>query len=227
MAGLDLSMLHAGAILLDVKTGSMLDLKFIVDHPKTVKRLPDNAIAIKLPKGGRGHDKENRFFKILVEMRRALGILINEWSPSILCIENYAFGASGLVFQIGEVGGAAKIVAHDAGVPMVRLHDPNTVKMFATHNGNADKEMMAERIADRWGLDFSKYNQTPKNETISGDLYDAYALAQLGRLEYLLRAGEIDMKGWHPKEIQAFNRTTNSYPVSLLGREWIKADGDE
>jgi hypothetical protein len=87
-------------------------------------------------------------------------------------------------------------------------------------------------VCDRWGIDFSTFNQPkskptkkrpdPKqNRTTSEDLADAYSAAKLIWTEYQLRNGLIDLKDLHEKEIQVFNRTTKSYPVNILGREWI------
>jgi hypothetical protein len=152
-------------------------------------------------------------------------------SPQYVVVEDYALDVNHGSHYQGEIGGIVRILAWFRGMHL-RLHDPVTLKMFAAHDGTADKDLMERAVTDRWGVDFSKFNppkskptakvKDPKqNRTVSQDLSDAYALAQLGWLEVQLRRGDILLKSLHEKEIRVFNRVTKTYPVSLLDREWI------
>lgn len=156
--------------------------------------------------------------------------------PDYVGIEDYAIRAEQGAHYLGEVGGIARILCWFRGVNM-RLHDPISVKMFTAHDGTCQKDRIERAVLERWGVDFSEYNQpAPKptkrnpdprqNRTTSEDLCDAYAIAQMIWTEVQLRAGRVALADLHPKEIQVFNRVTKTYPISLLDREWIvNADG--
>jgi Holliday junction resolvasome RuvABC endonuclease subunit len=143
-------------------------------------------------------------------------------------IEDYAVGKARRAHYMGEVGGTARLVFWDLGAPF-RLHDPTSVKMFVTHNGAASKDEVEGAVRDRWGADFSKYNApAPKGRVqsrqTSEDLADAFSVAMLVHTESCLRAGRLQLDDLaHDKERQVFLRVTKSYPVNLLGREWIWA----
>ncbi|MGW8177319.1 MAG: hypothetical protein ACWGQW_00760 [bacterium] len=151
--------------------------------------------------------------------------------PDYAGIEDYALDVGHGAHYQGEVGGIARILCWFRGISM-RLHDPVSLKMFASHRGTADKDFMEEQVCERWSVDFSSLNQplssptkkTPnpkQNRQTSQDLADAYALAQLVWTEVQLRAGTLTLAELHEKEVRVFNRVTKSYPVSLLDRDWI------
>lgn len=147
--------------------------------------------------------------------------------PDFVGIEDYAIRAEQGAHYLGEVGGVARLLCWFRGVRF-RLHDPISAKMFATWDGTAQKDLVESKVKARWGEDFGKFNQPPpkrgkQSRRTSEDLADGYALAQLVRTEARLRAGEIQLTDLeHDKERQVFIRTTKTYPVSLLGREWLQ-----
>jgi Holliday junction resolvasome RuvABC endonuclease subunit len=162
-----------------------------------------------------------------------------EWAaPDYAGIENYAIRAEQGAHYLGEVGGLARLTAFRKGIPL-RLHDPISVKMFVAHAGNAKgKTIVEKKVAERWGVHFSDFNQPPpkptkkvakpkRNRQTSEDLADAFSVAKLVELEAALRLGEVELRSLHEKEIQVFNRCTKTYPRSLLDRNWITAPGHE
>ncbi len=151
--------------------------------------------------------------------------------PDFCGIEDYALRAEQGAHQLGEVGGLARILFWFRGVKF-RKHDPISVKMFATHDGTAQKDLVELAVKERWGLDFSRYNAPPpppkagkpqkQSRQTSEDLADAFAIAKLVEVERLIRAGKLGLDDLeHDKERQVFNRVTKTYPTSLIGREWI------
>lgn len=142
-------------------------------------------------------------------------------------IEDYALRMEQGAHQMGEVGGIARILCWFRGLK-VRLHDPTTVKMFGAHDGTCQKDAIERAVAERWDVDFSSVNPPPSkpsgkvNRQTSEDLADAYVVAQMVWYEVQLRAGRLQMEDMHAKEIQVFNRTTKTYPINLLSREWIE-----
>lgn len=140
--------------------------------------------------------------------------------PCYVALEDYAYGAGYQAHQIGEVGGAARRVLWKYGIPF-RLHDPMTIKMFACENGHANKEDMKMGVKNRWGIEF--YSSYPEKciAICAEDLTDAFAVVKLLHLEIQLRKGLIRLQDLSPKDIQIFNRATKTYPVNILGRNFI------
>lgn len=147
--------------------------------------------------------------------------LLNEPSRSVYAaVEDYALGQARRAHQIGEAGWCCRRAFLKAGVPF-RLHDPGSVKIFATGKGTADKEQMKAAYA---GTDYEtwiveKFPKLPKE--VEEDIYDALTLARMCRTEFLLRRGDVSLKDLDEKERRAFNRVTKANPVNILGREWI------
>jgi len=221
--GCDLSLNH-GAIV-ELKNGKFNDFWFYTDKSCSAKT-HENGMHIKLSSNKQQPDKQ---LKSVFRLN-----LINDFLSKIICdrhsvdfygIEDYAFSASQGAHQIGEVGGAVRIKLWIVRIPF-RLHDPLSIKMFVTHDGTAKKDLVEECVKNRWGLDFSKYNgPNNKNRQTSEDLSDAFGIAKMVWTEYLLRTGKLELSSLHEKEIQVFNRITKTYPVNILGREWIKNNG--
>lgn len=146
--------------------------------------------------------------------------------PDFVGIEDYALRAEQGAHQLGEVGGIARILFWFRGVRF-RKHDPISVKMYVTHDGTAQKDLIERCARERWGVDYSECNAEPRpgckqDRTTSEDLADAFSIAKLVDVERLIRSGKLRLSDLeHDKERQVFNRVTKTYPVSLIGREWI------
>lgn len=230
--GWDVSLNHSGFV--ELTDGEMTNFWYITELAGSAARHP-NGHRLKLPafKDDNGKtDRQRRSMARLVWNEEFINKYLMASKPDYVGIEDYAVTAEYATHQLGEIGGCARLICWKSGLPF-RLHDPRSVKMFATHNGQASKEDMEDSALDRWGVDFNKYNQpiskatasrpNPKqNHATSEDLADALAIAQLVWTEVQLRFGLIQLQDLHPKEIQVFNRVTKTYPVSLLSRDWIQ-----
>ena len=73
-------------------------------------------------------------------------------------IENYAYGATGRVFNIGENTGILKYKLHKNGL-MYETVTPQKVKKFATGKGNANKVAMADAFSEATGIDLTDVKQ--------------------------------------------------------------------
>jgi Holliday junction resolvasome RuvABC endonuclease subunit len=220
--GLDLSLNHAGATLLD-GAGKFVECAYFTDIAGSAKKgTPPLATRLELPKKA---ERQQHQMQRLAWAKGWLEALLDRWRPTHVGIEDYAIRVEHGAHYMGEIGGIARMLCWERGV-YFRLHDPISVKMYVTFDGTAQKDLVERFVMSRWGLDFSKYNgdaskgKAPKRTT-SEDLADATGIAKLVWLEIQLRAGKIDMRVLHAKEIQVFNRVTNTYPLNLLGREWI------
>lgn len=220
--GCDLSLNH-GAIV-ELRDGILSDQWFWSTKAGQAKK--KNGTRLVLP------DTEDNSILSVNRLRFIREWLMNRFmlgQPEYVGIEDYALQAEQGAHQLGEVGGVSRLLCLDLNIKL-RLHDPHSMKMFATLNGSCPKEEVAGIVAVRWGIDFSAYSMEVKKKdgskgyetTTSGDLTDAYIAARLVWTEVLLRAGKMilaDLK--EEKERRVFQRVTKTYPISLLDREWI------
>lgn len=219
--GTDLSMNHGAFVTLD-GAGEMADYRYVTDRVKvaTKSRLHGEYF-----NAGKIRDMHARgvvrtvFWDVYLN-RLFAGALTH------VGIEDYAYDQVMGAHQMGEVGGLFRLKAYMRGV-CLRIHDPGSIKMFAAHDGSADKREVAHFVKERWteAQEFERYSyDRPKGAftEIEEDLCDAFAVAKLVWTEIQLRAGKMKMSDLHPKEVQVFNRTTKQYPVNILGREWLQ-----
>jgi hypothetical protein len=112
--------------------------------------------------------------------------LISEWAvskcrvdPDALIIEDYAMGAKGKVFHIGENCGLLK---HKLWKEKLRFDviAPTALKKFAAGKGNADKCMMHSAFIEHTGIDLMKSMDKETKDCGSpvSDIVDSYFLAK-------------------------------------------------
>ena len=102
-------------------------------------------------------------------------------SSDYIMIEDYAYGAKGQVFNIGENTGILKyrMWTHKKKYATVA---PTQVKKFATGKGNAKKEDMHDAFVKETGINLlAVYNSASKNiiNPVS-DIVDAYYICKYG-----------------------------------------------
>jgi Holliday junction resolvasome RuvABC endonuclease subunit len=218
--GIDLALNHSGFVELDSIMGQMTWWHFVSDTPSHSKGVRP-AMAAHMPhkKSGKDSDREKVNAERLAWWQLHLAWILHSRTPKYVGIEDYAIQAqSNSSYQIGEVGGVARLAALEVGASL-RLIDPMTVKMFSAHMGNAEPETVAEEVRTRW----------PETHVWDGladlpriDLACAYVVARMVYVETKLRDGTMQLKDLeHDKERAVFTRCTKALPVSLLGREWI------
>lgn len=229
--GCDLSLNHGAFVLLI--DGQLERLWYYTDKAGSAAKHVDS---IRMKQGD--GDREQRSVERLARLEKVFNYVFETAKPDFIGIENYAIRAEQGAHYLGEVGGIARLNAFKKGIPL-RLHDPISIKMFITHAGNSKgKTIMEKKVAERWGVHFSDYNQpipkpttrNPKpkrNRQTSEDLADAFSIAKLVEIEEDLRGGVVALRSLHEKEVQVFNRCTKTYPRSLLDREWIRAGNGE
>lgn len=228
VVGFDLALNHMAAV--ELTDGVMTNHWFVTSIAASARAGGDRCHRLRQTKS-----KERQVVQIhrLSQLENFIGsTVLGESNPDYVGIEDYAIRAEQGAHYMGEVGGICRLICWHKGIPY-RLHDPQSVKMFISHDGTCQKDTVEASIKSRFGVDFGAYNaprpkptaRNPKpkqNRTTSEDLCDAYAVAFMVWTEIQLRHGEIMLKDLHQKEIQVFNRVTKTYPISLLDREWIK-----
>jgi Holliday junction resolvasome RuvABC endonuclease subunit len=147
-------------------------------------------------------------------------------------IEDYAFAATGNVFDIGEFVGLVKHSLYHSG-KKIRCYEPTVIKKFATSKGNADKVRMGDCFADNYGQNdvcFFKNNPQndkanlsflPDNKSPKTDIIDAYFIVKLLHLEVRLRHGFDQLKNFDLNTISIFNTVSKSNPVNILARDFL------
>lgn len=89
-------------------------------------------------------------------------------------IEDYAFAAKGLVFQIGEHTGVLKHMLWQKSIQL-KYHSPMSLKKLATGKGNAKKPDMHAAFVAETGVDLTQVFGTKKADVSPvSDLVDAY-----------------------------------------------------
>jgi crossover junction endodeoxyribonuclease RuvC len=151
IAGIDQSLNSTGIVIINAETSEILVSKAIVLNKNS-----------KTP---------NLFgAERLIYIRDTIWELLKLHGAQFVVLEGYSFGSRGSsIFDLGEIGGAIRVLAHDLGLPFETI-PPKTLKKYIAGNGNASKEEMAESILTKYGLTFG-----------SNDEADALGLAFMAR----------------------------------------------
>lgn len=220
--GWDLALNHSAFIELG-PSGSMAWMNFVIDTPGVLKKVPaphalrGTLLAISEPNPP---DKQLRQLRRLVWWRGHIKALLAARRPGYVAAEDYAIHATGnSAYNIGELGGVtrAAVLTQEPTAAKFRLHDPMSVKMYVAHQGNADPEVVAHAVEERWP-ETKLWHDWPT--IVRLDLAVAYGVAQMCLAEWNLRTGVRKLSDFHEKEVQVFNRVTQTYPQSLLSRDW-------
>ena len=96
-------------------------------------------------------------------------------------MENYAYGATGRVFNIAENTGILKKQLREAGFKYTVI-PPTVIKKYATGKGNASKDLMYETFLSETQVDLQS-QLSPKSTKISNpvsDIVDSYYICKTG-----------------------------------------------
>ena len=95
-------------------------------------------------------------------------------------IEDYAYAATGRVFNIAENMAILKDTLNKWGIKYEMIA-PTIIKKFATEKGNANKEKMYEAFADKTNRNLMKeFSINNLNNPIT-DIVDSYFIAKYGQ----------------------------------------------
>lgn len=222
--GADISINH-GAIV-QLRNGKLDDFWYYTDQAGSAARSKEHGFRLEVPTNAKQPDKQIRNAIRLDWVGLWFDRIAMSRRPHYAGLEDYAVRAEQGAHYLGEVGGMARRLLWLRGV-RYRLHEPGSVKMFTAHDGTAQKDLIEECVEERWGADFSEWNQPTnkrtgkENRQTSEDLADAFAIAKMIWIEYQLRMGWRALNKLHEKELRVFNRATKAFPINVLGRDWI------
>lgn len=220
--GWDHSPTHAGVIALD-ETGKLVDVAFLTPKVGEAKKRPGLGTChppeIRNCKERDLRDARRLFWSMGWTMEAIRQIEETAEGRPIFCaVEDYAFHtATAGAHRTGEFGGILRCALWNTGV-RYRLHDPTSLKMAATDNGNADKDAVKAAVLEAWGLDFTRFGEPAE------DLTDAYVLARMAWAEVEVRAGRLTLEALDNGMRRVFLRVTKHRPVALLSRPWLHKD---
>ena len=165
VCGIDYSMTSPAFCIYD---GSTFNINYLVarDSDLVLGRETSETLNPKLyPKYDEGNDIQ-RFSRLASWV---CDELMWQKRPKV-CIEGYAFGATGRVFGIAENGGILKYKLQSHGL-MYDTVVPSIVKKYAVGKGNAKKVDMYDAFVEDSGIDLGKIKQW-------SDIADSYWIAK-------------------------------------------------
>jgi Holliday junction resolvasome RuvABC endonuclease subunit len=116
---------------------------------------------------------------------------IAQWAMSIMtrfkvkevCLEGYAMGAKGRIFNIAE---NTALLKHQLWLNHIKYHtpSPNSVKKFYTGKGNAGKDIMHDSFVSRTGVDLTVVLNHSSDSNPISDIVDSHAMLCYGIQHY-------------------------------------------
>ena len=242
--GLDLSLNHWGLVALNHT--SVVFESYLTDKKKYMNIYSQVSLKdgcrdqfLHLPKK-QGEDRDGyiarRRGNLIGTLRSNLKALCEDhyFNDVYVCLEGYAYSANTRSsYEIAEFIGCVKNWLYRYNVKL-RIHDPLSVKMFATGGAKCLKKDMVLAAQDS-GFKISDALIKKTTKTISimkikeeveeydgpgTDLADAYWLARMLRTEILVREGKIMLENLSDGKRRVFLRVSKAYPINLLDREF-------
>jgi Holliday junction resolvasome RuvABC endonuclease subunit len=119
---------------------------------------------------------EERYHNITTHIMK----VIDQHNVVQVFLEDYAYNATGQVFQIAENAGQLKYRLWTRKLEYTCI-PPTVIKKFATDKGNATKEMMEAAFLQETGIELKgPLGMTKKQWNPSSDLIDAYYIVKCG-----------------------------------------------
>jgi len=231
--GLDLSLDHGGVVCLN-KDGSVLDYCFFTSIKKFLTIDPDHAIL--LSKRGKEESKDTFRLRRMKEYLEKLMEFEHKVSTSLFssyyAIEGYSYlSQTTSICQIAELTGYLKYALFEGG-GSIRIHDPLSVKLFATGIGNCSKKDIVKQARFNFNIPEGLIKKVVKKSKKKGvqeefdgpgtDIADSYFLARMLYMELQVRQGSILLDQLSEGERRVFLRVTKAHPVNLLDRKFIQ-----
>jgi len=224
--GLDVSLNHLGMCHIG-PDGELRAWAFLTDTKKFVIEDPVHGTLYKQPSARSDHPDHfrriQRFTSFVMGRIRSAEPCV--W-PCIVNIEGYALNSKNTrLYETAELTGNIKVaVARWAG--KLRVHDPDTIKLFACNYGHATKDQIYMQFIDETGVSVPiTWLKQGNKKILSGpgtDVADAYFLARMGWMEHQLRTAQIKLQEL-PEHLQRiFIRETKAYPLNLLDRPYAE-----
>lgn len=224
VVGIDQS--ATGTAAVELVDGKLARFLFFADTKKAAREVnraghPPDVFRCVTPVTVKGADdhvsKVVRLRRIRDELTRFVALV----NPTYVAFEAYSLTRMAIAARVlGEVGGTVRLLLADLGIPF-RLYEVDSVKMFATGKGNAEKADMVLACRDRW--DEPNFLVYGKTEGAAGNLADAYVIAQILHLELQVRSGAVAVEDLDKQSKAVLLRTTpKKQPVCILEQPFVE-----
>lgn len=225
IVGIDISLNHLGICLLDSE-GRFQDYAFLTDTKKFVTADPEHGELYKHQSSRSDHPLH---FQRIGRFEELVDLMLSKWCSDGgdwvgVAVEGYALNSKNTrLYETAELTGAIKRTVVRP-CQELRIHDPDTVKMFAVDYGHAKKDQIYDKFEEETGesVPTTWLKQGQKRE-LSGpgtDVADAYFLARLLWTENQVRTGRIKLQDLPPFVRKILLRQTKTYPQNLLERPY-------
>lgn len=232
--GQDISLDHGGIVVLN-GDGEVVDYCFLTTTKKYIDVDPEHGFLL----SKKEKDEHNETFRLrrmqeylhkLLNFERRVSLII---PPMYFSIEGYSYRSKTTsICQIAELTGYLKHMIFEGG-GRIRIHDPSSVKLFATNRGDCLKKDIVKQAELNFdipeGLIKDKKIKKKKTGKIimdfdgpATDIADAYFLARMVYRELQLRSGEVTLKQLDEGERRIFLRVSKAYPVNILDRSFVQ-----
>jgi len=240
--GADISLEHGAFCILN-EDGLQESYLYVTNDEKEYAVNPSSAAFLDVVRGKEESLESYRIRRtksfLDIFQKHIMGYITAVVDEIYFSIEGYAYRAStNSIVQQGELNGQMKsMIYFDGG--KIRIHDPSSLKLFATGKGNATKQEMLDQSLEEgfycWAPCYKTKNTVKKK--ISGkiektvkhdidgpktDVIDAYFLARFLWYELQLRSGAKEMADLPEHKIRVFNKVSKSYPINVLARPFIQ-----
>lgn len=177
--GFDLALNHTAYVEID-ESGEITHVRFITGQARIAAAFPDEATLFSSTKLRGKTEKPDYKLRRLMFAAEWLETLISERMPDFASVEGYAYNKRNNTYEIGELGGQARRLLAQAGIPF-QLVNVGEVKSYAGIR-SSDKPIAA--CWEFFGHDWTEYAAGLKTLETVGDLADADMLAHMCRDEH-------------------------------------------
>ena len=244
--GIDFSINSPAAVALN-PDGSVKQCMFINQTKKFMKKSYENILPfyrqprITQTKKRDGEDSDAFRHRRNTCMANTIMEWVDHISAStaqcLVAMEGFATGTTNARYL--DIAEAAGYVKHGLSwghtCLLLRIHDPLTVKKWATGTAHAMKyhmrescpfavpdELFTKGTAFKFPLSLDNGERLTHDLAGPGaDIVDAYFLAQMMYYELNVRSGKTKLEYLADYQIEIFNRVTKSFPESILSRSFV------
>lgn len=127
----------------------------------------------------------------LRKIRNIIYKLLKEYNPKVLCIEGYSYGSkNGLLYQAEVYCAIMFALLKFENKPIILNPAPVTVKLYATNNSGAKKDLMLLKVFKNFGIEYDNHNEA-----------DAFVISHIARCIYHL---ETEFPGLFTNFVKGF-----------------------
>lgn len=94
----------------------------------------------------------------LFYVRLMVGKILDEVQPSLVVYEDYAMGARGNTFHMGELGGVLKTLLWERGIDVLDI-GPTMLKSIIALSGSAKKPDIVAALKTRFGINVTQHDE--------------------------------------------------------------------